>query len=265
MKFKDLPIKDKDILEGREPLPEEANYLMDKYAGTGRIRKIKKNELGQDLYFNPDFLKKGQEKTALTEDYSVDLYAPMNQSELEDRKWGRTLTDVFDIDPNTMKMTPKEGISEENADRYFEIIKRNLKNYGPTDIPMINRMRGAISDNQEKDLSSISLQYDPSTGSLIKKSFVTPENRSLRDVLKKDEAVAEFQQLSPYYKLLQSVKEKYKNIQDPEERAKLESAVLSEEINKNPQSRQQMEELKKNQQRVLDLYKEHAKKFGERV
>jgi hypothetical protein len=248
MKFKDLPVKNKDILEGREPLPEEATYLMDKYAGTGRSRVLNK-------------------KTGLMEDSEIDTYAPMNQAELEARKWGRVLTDAFEVDPKTLEMVPKEGISEESSKRYFDMIKQNLKRYAATDNPLENRMRGAVSDNVDPSLSYPGLQYRPEAGELMKKHQLRggKSTSSLLEVLNKDEAVAEFQQLSPYYKLLQSTKEKYKNIQDPEKREELETAELSQEINKNEKYKAQMEELKRNQQKVIDLYREHIKKFGEKI
>ena len=253
MKFKDLPVKDKDILEGRKPLPEEAEYLMEK-------------SKGDFSYIDPNVVDlKSINKGIAPAEKKIPLFEKMNQSELEARKWGRTLTDAFDVNPKTLEMTPKEGIPEEASKRYFDAIKRNMEVYAPTDNPLTNRIRGATSDNKNPDFSSLGLAYDSSTGDLIKKHGVRPSVSSLQNVSSKEEAVAEFQQLNPYYKLLQSVKEKYKNIQDPEERAKIENAILSEEINKNPQSKQQMGELKKNQQKVLDLYKEHIKKFGERV
>jgi|LakMenE18May11ns_1017448.scaffolds.fasta_scaffold9922089_3 hypothetical protein len=248
MKFKDLPVKDKNILEGREPLPEEASYLMDKYIGTDTSQKYNKD-------------------TKLVEKYRMDMYAPMKQSELEARKWGRVLTDVFDVNPKTLEMTPKEGISQENSKRYFEMIKRNLTKYSDTDDPLTNRIRGAVSKNENRSLSSTGLQYIPETGELEKSYIVrgADDIKSLLNVLSKDEATAEFSQLSPYYKLLQSVKEKYKSIQDPEIRTKLETEELSRQINKDENTRMQMEEFKKNQQKVLDLYKEHIKNFGEKA
>jgi hypothetical protein len=219
-----------------------------------------------DKYIGTDTSQKYNRDTGLFEKYRMDMYAPMKQSELEERKWGGALTDVFDVDPKTLKMTPKEGISEEDSKRYFEIIKKNLMRYSTTDNPLTNRIRGATSQNVDPSLTSLGLQYSPETGELIKgKNIHGKANKSLRDVLLKDEATAEFSQLSPYYRLLQSVKEKYKSIQDPEVRTKLETEELSRQVNKDENTRMQMEEFKKNQQKVLDLYKEHIKKFGERV
>jgi hypothetical protein len=241
MKFKDLPVKNKDILEGREPLPEEATYLMDKYTGKGIVKKF----------------EKGNKK-----DYSTDLYAPMNQSELEARKWGRELTDAFDVNPKTLEMTAKEEIPKEIQQKYFDLVKKNLQKYGETDIPSINTMRGTPSGDVNQDYVISDLQYDPSFGSLVKSLTLTPETTSLRDLTKKEEAMVDYQQISPYANLLQSVKQKYKNIPDSEKRLELENADLIEKTNKNPELKYDMENVKKNQQKVIDLYKQHSKKFG---
>lgn len=251
MKFKDLPISDKDILEGRKPLPEEATYLMEKYSGKGKV-------------FNPDLDYPDTSKPRREGFESFDLYKPMNEADVKARETVRTLMDVYSINPQTGEMIPREGISPEQSKRYFDIIKRHSKEYFPTDNPKLNQFRrGAVGDQQDPIFSDLGMYYSPKSGELIKGNN-PPRGSVGADIIRKDLEVGEFQKLSPYSNLLESVKGSYKNLPE-EKRIEMQNKDLIEILKTNPKLQNDMDVLKKYQQKVIDKYKEHAKKYGQRA
>jgi len=209
MKPVKYPPLDKEVLEGRKPLPEDISEKMDRYEGTGR-------------YINPYVPNpKDSSKTFLSPHIeTMDYYKIKPFEKEESKKWNAAATELFDVNPNTLEMTPKKN--PERSQEYFEILKRKAKNAGISE-----KENYPIESIGDPRYSQIGLEIDKSTGKLRKRYFQTSEARSLAEIDDLEQAATELDQ---------------------------SHKILGTEF--------PAEQKKQITERIIQMYKDHAKKFG---
>jgi hypothetical protein len=162
---------------------------------------------------------------------TMPLYEKMSPSSLEGWKAGDAISELWDIDKSTGTGTPR--VEPEKAKLYFDaIMKRAKKAFPSVDSPssLSPEMSGIEVLVDDPRYAQIGLSYDPSTGTVKKEYSQNKEAKSLSAI---DDLESEYFVLQDSYK------------------------KLGQEI--------PLERKKEIQQKIIDMYKAHSKKFGGQI